>query len=55
MGPFHQLRAETSQKCKKCVYLQDLADYLDGRRHAAGRYHTLQNGPANPKHARARV
>ena len=29
------VRAETSQKCQKGVYLQDLADYLDTRRSAA--------------------
>ncbi|RVG29719.1 pyocin activator PrtN family protein [Sinorhizobium meliloti] len=29
------VRAETSQKCQKGVYLQDLADYLDLRREAA--------------------
>lgn len=29
------VRAETSQKCQKGVYLQDLADYLDVRRQAA--------------------
>ncbi|MEY9098845.1 hypothetical protein ABIA24_001754 [Sinorhizobium fredii] len=29
------VRAETSQKCQKGVYLQDLADYLDARREAA--------------------
>lgn len=29
------VRAETSQKCQKGVYLQDLADYLDRRREAA--------------------
>ncbi len=29
------VRAETSQKCQKGVYLQDLADYLDQRREAA--------------------
>lgn len=29
------IRAETSQKCQKGVYLQDLADYLDNRREAA--------------------
>ncbi|TBB28157.1 Pyocin activator protein PrtN [Rhizobium ruizarguesonis] len=29
------IRAETSQKCQKGVYLQDLADYLDRRRDAA--------------------
>lgn len=26
------VHAETSQKCQKGVYLQDLADYLDSRR-----------------------
>lgn len=29
------VRAETSQKCQKGVYLQDLADYLDRRRETA--------------------
>lgn len=29
------VRAETSQKCQKGVYLQDLADYLDYRRETA--------------------
>jgi hypothetical protein len=29
------IRAETSQKCQKGIYLQDLADYLDLRRSAA--------------------
>ncbi len=29
------VRAETSQKSAKGVHLQDLADYLDGRRDAA--------------------
>ncbi|NTF87541.1 Pyocin activator protein PrtN [Agrobacterium rhizogenes] len=29
------VRAETSQKCQKGIYLQDLADYLDNRRAAA--------------------
>jgi hypothetical protein len=29
------VRAETSQKCQKGVFLQDLADYLDTRRTAA--------------------
>ncbi|MDX0028685.1 pyocin activator protein PrtN [Sinorhizobium medicae] len=29
------VRAETSQKCQKGVYLQDLADYLDQRRETA--------------------
>ncbi|MDE1158421.1 MAG: pyocin activator PrtN family protein [Neorhizobium sp.] len=29
------VRAETSQKCQKGIYLQDLADYLDLRRSAA--------------------
>jgi len=28
-------RAETSQKCQKGIYLQDLANYLDVRRDAA--------------------
>nr|WP_204339807.1 pyocin activator PrtN family protein [Rhizobium leguminosarum] len=29
------VRAETSQKCQKGIYLQDLAEYLDQRREAA--------------------
>jgi hypothetical protein len=29
------IRAETSQKCQKGIFLQDLADYLDLRRSAA--------------------
>jgi hypothetical protein len=29
------IRAETSQKCQKGVYLQDLADYIDSRRSIA--------------------
>lgn len=29
------VRAETSQKCQKGIYLQDLANYLDTRREAA--------------------
>ncbi|MBB2841417.1 UNVERIFIED_ORG: hypothetical protein GGE64_005200 [Rhizobium etli] len=29
------VRAETSQKCQKGIYLQDLANYLDERRQAA--------------------
>ena len=29
------LRVEASQKCYKGVHIQDLADYLDGRREAA--------------------
>ena len=29
------IRAEASQKCQKSIHLQDLADYLDGRRAAA--------------------
>ncbi len=33
--PLPVVRAETSQKCQKGVYLQDLADYLDSRRSAA--------------------
>lgn len=33
--PLPVVRAETSQKCQKGVYLQDLADYLDQRRDAA--------------------
>lgn len=33
--PLPVVRAETSQKCQKGVYLQDLADYIDTRRTAA--------------------
>jgi len=33
------VRAETSQKCQKGIYLQDLADYLDTRREAALKEH----------------
>lgn len=33
------VRAETSQKCQKGIYLQDLADYLDARREAALKEH----------------
>lgn len=29
------IRVEASQKCYKGVYIQDLADYLDGRREVA--------------------
>lgn len=29
------VRADTSQKCQKGIYLQDLADYIDARREAA--------------------
>ena len=29
------VRAETSQKCQKGIYLQDLADYIDARREVA--------------------
>lgn len=29
------VRTETSQKCQKGIYLQDLANYLDSRREAA--------------------